>query len=89
MNIGTGPEATFRDGCLALRASTLDKIRAPQSPGFSGQVPNGLGKQPLSNFRLVRAFGSCGTSAFASVGFWPTSAFLEGDGALCYHNCQA
>lgn len=51
--IGTGPEAEFRDGCLSLRASTLDKLRASQSPGFSGQVPNGLGRQPLSTFRYV------------------------------------
>ncbi|CBN74016.1 hypothetical protein Esi_0012_0027 [Ectocarpus siliculosus] len=57
MNIGTGPEADFRDGCLSLRASTLDKIRASQSPGFSGQVPNGLGRQPLSNFRTQPVVG--------------------------------
>lgn len=51
MMIGTGEEADFRDGCLALRASTIAKMRVEQSPGFSGQIPNGLGRQPLSTFR--------------------------------------
>ncbi|CAM9270846.1 unnamed protein product [Pylaiella littoralis] len=57
MEIGTGPEADFRDGCLSLRAATLDKLRASQSPGFSGQVPDGFGRQPLSTFRTQPAIG--------------------------------
>eukprot|EP00752_Nemacystus_decipiens_P010955 g9736.t1 len=70
MNVGTGPEATFRDGCLSLRAATLDKMRANQSPGFSGQVPNGLGRQPLSNFRLT-----CGQQVQSRFQTAPTPVF--------------
>lgn len=53
MQIGSGEEAEFRDGCLSLRAGTIAKLRAAQSPGFSGQIPNGLGRQPLSKFRCI------------------------------------
>lgn len=53
MFIGSGEEADFKDGCLALRAATIAKFRANQSPGFSGQIPNGLGRQQLSTFRYM------------------------------------
>ncbi|CAM9485339.1 unnamed protein product [Ascophyllum nodosum] len=52
-----GEETSLRGVCLALRSATLEKQRASRSPGFSGNIPSGIGRQPLSKFRTQPEIG--------------------------------
>ncbi|CAM9894938.1 unnamed protein product, partial [Choristocarpus tenellus] len=71
-----GPEVSFKDGCLSLRAETIAKLRAKQAPGPKYEVPSGFGPQQLSTFRSQPMVGwGTYTAGVREVGRPVESAF--------------